>query len=104
VLLPSSKTDQSGNGDVIGLPFGSGPLTCAYLPWVEVLDHDLGGSAAVRRFVEAASDTEQGGERKHRDHDRAADLLHERRGSLFRPITRHGPLGTTAMSGDAVQS
>lgn len=106
VRLPSSKTDQEGLGDVIALPFGSDPLTCpvcAYVAWLEVLEHhDAGGSQAVRQLLERAAGAEIAAEAKHGDHDRAHDRDGVRSGPLFRPITRHGHLTATAMSGDAV--
>jgi site-specific recombinase XerD len=38
ILIPRSKTDQEGEGRVIGIPYGSDPRTCpvrAYRKWIE---------------------------------------------------------------------
>lgn len=106
VTIGYSKTDQEGHGDVIALPFGSRPLTCpvcAYLSWAELLQHHhRGGSELVRAFVENVADTEIAAEKKHLNHDQAAAALGLMRGPLFPPITRHGHIGTMAMSGDAI--
>lgn len=88
------------------MPFGSDPLTCpvcAYLAWVEILDHhQAGGTPAVRQLIDSCTDTELAAEGKHRDHDRGLDLADQRRGPLSPPITRHGHLGAAALSGTAV--
>jgi site-specific recombinase XerD len=67
VRLRRSKTDQEGAGRIIGIPYGSNPVTCpvrAWRAWLEVL-----------RITE---------------------------GAAFRPVDRHGHIGITRLSGQAV--
>jgi site-specific recombinase XerD len=67
VRIRRSKTDQTGEGREIGIPYGSTPTTCpvrSYRAWVDVSGIE--------------------------------------RGPIFRPVDRHGNLGTTRLSDRAV--
>jgi len=65
--LRRSKTDQEGAGRIIGIPYGSNPVTCPVRAW--------------RGWLEVSGITE---------------------GCAFRPVDRHGHIGATRLSGQAV--
>jgi integrase len=100
LVLRRSKTDQTGAGHVKPLPYGRNPLTCAPCAiwrWIAVIDliDDSRPRAALMRLFANTDRTTHSCRNKVPEH-------HDDNRPLFRSISRHGHVGSKALSGAAV--
>ncbi|GGM73917.1 integrase [Longimycelium tulufanense] len=105
VDLAITKTDPSGvRQQRVVLPRGARPRTCAvcaFASWTELLElHATHGAGQLRTQLAGGSRKEQD---VHRCHDFTGTWLADGQGrALFPAISRHGGIGTIAMSDRAV--
>ncbi|MEV6279903.1 site-specific integrase [Nocardia sp. NPDC051832] len=105
VHLPTTKTDPTGVAEQrVALPRGQHPHTCpvcAFADWLRLLEiHTAAGPPGVRAWL---AGTPAADAAIHRCHGFTGTVLAENPDlPLFPTITRHGGIGTEAMSGRAV--
>ncbi|RJO73358.1 integrase [Nocardia panacis] len=102
VRLPSTKTDPTGVAEQrVALPCGRHPATCpvcAFADWLRLREiHAATGESGLRAWL---TDTPPPLPDRHRCHGFVPAAPTD--APLFPTITRHGTLGTRAMSGRAV--
>ena len=105
-----SKTDPSATGQVVAIPFGSQPATCAacrVTAWLAVLDAwDTGGRVAVLTELRRRPGTGPGHvcHLEHRGKDQTDRSGLDRSGPLFRPVTKAATITDRRLSGDVVHA
>jgi integrase len=103
IQLPATKTDPTGAaGQRVVLPRGSRPHTCpvcAYADWIRLREQHSHGTGGLRAWLDhtAAADP-----KIHRCHGFTGTTLTDPDLPLFPAISRHGGIGTAAISGRAV--
>ena len=109
VALGATKTDQEGRRDhVVALPRGRHRRTCpvcALADWVELRTaHLRGGADAVRTLLVSEADAPPATAHRCAGLDSAslAPLADGSGRPLLVPVSRHGSLGTKAMTGQSV--
>ncbi|RMI33489.1 site-specific integrase [Nocardia stercoris] len=103
IQLPATKTDPSGStGQRVALPRGGRPPTCpvcAFTDWIRLreayAEHGRGGLPGWLDATPVGTDL-------HRCHGFTGTTLTDPDLPLFPAVSRHGGLGSTAMSGRAV--
>ena len=101
VRVTKSKTDQTSQGRIKALPYGSNPLTCppcTFLRWVRVLDAVTNqGRPATMRLLDRSDPSD------HICRGPADEMKRlEKDSPLFRSFRRGGHLQSSAISGDVV--
>ncbi|WP_024805168.1 site-specific integrase [Nocardia sp. BMG51109] len=104
VQLPTTKTDPTGVADQrVALPRGERPRTCpvcAFADWIRLREqHIEHGAAGLRSWLGDLASTD---DRIHRCHGFTGVTRADPNLPLFPTISRHGGIGSAAMSGRAV--